>query len=268
MSLPIVLITHFFNEEYLLPFFIAHYNKLVDRVIAVDFDSTDRSVELIRDLAPKWEIIKSKNKDFNAWDLDLYMMEIERGVEGERYCWVTNITEFLMTPDLHSYLDLKEEQGHSMIAFDSVVMVDHPAHNQDKVDKNTQLYFQKFHGYIDREHRTRRYRYIHRNRDGNYHIGRHGTNHGSVYDPNLLLTWWGWSPMNDETRKRKLQIQTRIPEVDKQRLLGKEHVLTPEQLEERYNEQVNMGIVDLRSDATYLHNLEVMKQYGFEDIAK
>lgn len=43
------------NEERIIPFFLQHYEPLVDRIIIYDDHSTDRSVELLR-ASPKVEI--------------------------------------------------------------------------------------------------------------------------------------------------------------------------------------------------------------------
>ena len=43
------------NEERIIPFFLQHYEPLVDRIVIYDDRSTDRSVELLR-ASPKVEI--------------------------------------------------------------------------------------------------------------------------------------------------------------------------------------------------------------------
>ena len=46
------MVTHFRNEELLLPFFIIHHAPMFDQVIAIDYNSTDRSIDLFKDYAP------------------------------------------------------------------------------------------------------------------------------------------------------------------------------------------------------------------------
>ena len=47
-----VLLTHIFNEEYLLPFWIKQHRELFDHLVVVDRFSTDRSREIIGDMWP------------------------------------------------------------------------------------------------------------------------------------------------------------------------------------------------------------------------
>ena len=57
----ITVISHFFNEEYLLPFWLEHHSKIFDHGIMIDYCSTDRSVEIIRKFCPSWTIVKTQN---------------------------------------------------------------------------------------------------------------------------------------------------------------------------------------------------------------
>ena len=41
-------ISHFYNEEYLLPWWLAHHTKLFDHGILINKGSTDRSVEICK----------------------------------------------------------------------------------------------------------------------------------------------------------------------------------------------------------------------------
>ena len=46
------MVTHFYNEEMLLPYFIRHHAGIFDEVIMIDWGSTDRSRAIIADQAP------------------------------------------------------------------------------------------------------------------------------------------------------------------------------------------------------------------------
>ena len=46
------LITHFYNEEYLLPFWIKHHRDVFDNAILINYRSTYNSDRLIKKLAP------------------------------------------------------------------------------------------------------------------------------------------------------------------------------------------------------------------------
>jgi glycosyltransferase involved in cell wall biosynthesis len=88
------LITHIFNEEFLLPFFIKQHINKFDRVIVVDFQSTDRSQEIIRSLAPDWEIIIWPKENFNDIELTTFILDLEKSLVGPRM--VLTATEFLI----------------------------------------------------------------------------------------------------------------------------------------------------------------------------
>ena len=41
------IITNIFNEEYLLPFWLDYHRRIFDHGIVIDYDSTDRSIEIV-----------------------------------------------------------------------------------------------------------------------------------------------------------------------------------------------------------------------------
>jgi hypothetical protein len=88
------LITHIYNEEFLLPFFIAHHIDKFDEVFVIDYKSTDRSLEIIQDLAPKWHIIESRTLNMDPVELDKHVMSIEEKIVGPRIA--LTVTEFLL----------------------------------------------------------------------------------------------------------------------------------------------------------------------------
>ena len=78
------LISHFRNEEYLLPYFCSHYQNLVDDAILINYHSTDNSVEIIKDICPHWKIITSKDDCFDENGLEQQVEEIERSIRLKR----------------------------------------------------------------------------------------------------------------------------------------------------------------------------------------
>ena len=48
-------ISHFYNEEYLLPWWLMHHTKLFDHGILINKGSTDRSAQISKRFAPYWE---------------------------------------------------------------------------------------------------------------------------------------------------------------------------------------------------------------------
>ena len=61
-------ISHFYNEEYLLPFWLKHHKKYFDHGILINYHSTDKSVEIIKEICPDWEIINTEYEEFLKGD--------------------------------------------------------------------------------------------------------------------------------------------------------------------------------------------------------
>jgi hypothetical protein len=100
-------ITHFHNEEYLLPFWINHHKKIFDHGIMINYHSTDRSVEICRELCPPhWKIVNTVNDTFVALTNDLEVKYYENSLEGFKIA--LTVTEFLLIPaslnEINKYL--------------------------------------------------------------------------------------------------------------------------------------------------------------------
>lgn len=237
----VTLITHVYNEAAgLLPHFVDHYRGRVDRAVVVDYDSDDGTAAALGRWAPEWERRLSVHRDFNAAALDDLVMEIEQEVDRRDpggWKWAANATEFLLVPDLRAWCARHEAEGHDAVAVTSVVGVDDPAARpRPPPRRGAPLWAQVTHGYVDAAGSLRRPRVLHRHPTGRYHLGRHGSHHPTHADPDALLLWAGWSHL-DALKRRKLQIQTRIPEADKRLGHGKEHLLDDAGLEAAYREQ-------------------------------
>ena len=219
------LLTTFFNEEYLLPWWLNHHKDHFDHGILVDYNSTDRSVEIINEICPEWTVIQSKNEFFGAIECDDEVMDIERGVEGWKVCM--NVTEFLVGD--YSIMDETPNQG---IRIPCSVMVDLYPNEIPVYDKP--LIQQKYHGILYNEggSQVRRPRILHNKDSENYPLGRHYSRHDTE---KMQVLWYGWSPFNETVIKRKLQIQSKIPETDKIRGFGSEHITTKKQLIHNFN---------------------------------
>jgi hypothetical protein len=86
-------ISHFYNEEHLLPWWLNHHKQIFDHGIMIDYHSTDSSMEIIREICPDWELRYTRNKYFDSTPIDQEVMDIEKELEGWRMC--LNTTEFL-----------------------------------------------------------------------------------------------------------------------------------------------------------------------------
>lgn len=60
---------HIYNEEYLLPFWLNHHKNIFNHGIIIDYRSTDKSIEIYKQICPNWDIIISRNLYFTAIDV-------------------------------------------------------------------------------------------------------------------------------------------------------------------------------------------------------
>jgi len=104
------------NEERIIPFFLRHYEPLVERIVIYDDDSTDRSVELLR-ASPKVEI-RPFGRDAESYlDAHLTLFETCWQESRGRADWVclVDLDEFLFQPDWHDYLAAQKKAGVTII---------------------------------------------------------------------------------------------------------------------------------------------------------
>lgn len=220
-----ILLTTFFNEEYMLPWWLKHHKDNFDHGILVDYNSTDRSIDIIKEICPTWEIIPSRNQFFGAKECDDEIIDIEKDIDGWKVC--LNVTEFLVGD--YSIMNDIPDQG---IRIPCSVMVDKFPYNELTYEES--LIKQKPYGIYHNEggSQVRRPRIVHNKQNEQYPLGRHYSKHDTE---KLQVLWFGWSPFNETVIKRKLQIQTRIPESDKMRGFGAEHITTRKQLIDTFN---------------------------------
>jgi hypothetical protein len=232
------ILCHFRDEEYLLPWWLNHHKQIFDDGILIDYHSTDRSVEIIKEICPNWTVVTSRNPNFQADNVDYEVMDIERGIEGWRIC--LNVTEFLIGD--YSLLD-DRPLGHQLL-IPSLFFVD--CEKDKKVVPNVPLWEQKRHGFDFIEHfHERRARSIH-NVPVQYPVpGRH---YGVFNTTDLVVFYFGWAPVDEETLSRKLQIQSQIPLIDRQRNWGFHHVTSREVLEYRLEHEFVPKSRDLSKD--------------------
>ena len=88
------LISHIRNEEFLLPFFIDHHYERFENGIILDFGSTDRSISILKEMAPNWIIVDCSDQVFDALKLDALVHSIEEKIQG--VCLALTVTEFFI----------------------------------------------------------------------------------------------------------------------------------------------------------------------------
>ena len=230
----------------MLPWWIRHHRDTFEQAILIDNHSTDRSVEIIKDMAPNWVVVKSFNKYFNAALTDLEVQFYEKDLPGWKIC--LNITEFLVLASSIDGLTGAIEAMHPptrAVGIPGVIMVDDSPHSIP--DANGSLVATKQSGLIESKNREllfslkmkpipARTRFLHRAPIGNYTPGRHSTH---LPDKMVLSTelaqirWFGFSPWTTEFKRRKLQIRSTIDQQDVQVGWGAQHLLELEDLEAR-----------------------------------
>lgn len=243
-------ISHFFNEEYLLQWWMPHHVKMFDHGIMIDYASTDRSLEIIRHFAPNWEIRSSRNEYCSAVVCDAEVMDIEDSIKGWKLS--INTTEFLHG-NLGQFVWNLNAKKSDAATIKAAIMVDPPHLRDVQPDPNVSLIQQRHYGLRDciplatDSYEKRRNRLVHRHSNGKYRTGRHESDHQGVAQlPNgLMILWYGFAPWTPETRARKLQIQTRIPDFDKRAGNGRQHFVDEARLEEIWAGEAQLA-VDLR----------------------
>jgi nucleoside-diphosphate-sugar epimerase len=232
-------IMHFYNEEYLLPYWLNHHKYMFDHGILINYGSTDKSVDIIKKIVPNWTLIDTQNPSFDLKKCDEEVMAIERTIKG----WKTalNVTEFLCCDNL-SHLVEKYQDKNNAISIHCIPMVESVEYESNiPLDVYQSLVKQRTFGVNEP---FRKSRTIHCAPDGQYDgIGRHYPkvyphSYPSLYEAAVL--WYGFSPFNDAVLQRKLQIQEKMTEKDKMNGIGREHVTTKEALQEQFANYQNI----------------------------
>lgn len=211
-------ICHFYNEEHLLPWWLRHHKKIFDHGIMIDYHSTDRSMEIIREICPDWEIRYTRNKYFNSTPIDTEVMDIEKWLSGWRIA--LNVTEFLYGNTDHLNENPQKKTQYLIGNYVFVDMQD-PLKEPTLLDHKYPLHSQRRHGFdafkndgIDVDGAMgRMHRSLH-NYPVKYNPGRHfGDGRPKSFD-DLVLFYYGWADSSEKGLQRKLQIQTKTSETN------------------------------------------------------
>ena len=209
-------VSHFYNEEHLLPWWLDHHKKIFDHGILIDYYSTDRSMEIIREKCPDWEIRYTRNKYFDSTPIDQEVMDIERGLDGWRMC--LNTTEFLYGNISH--LDDRTDPTQYFVGNYVFVDMEDETKGPLTLSHNMPLHEQRHWGYDEFENTGqfkggmmgRMNRSLH-NYPVTYTGGRHwgGVDYSKSFD-DLVIFYYGWVDSSDLGLKRKTQIKSKINE--------------------------------------------------------
>lgn len=239
-DIKLVVISHFYNEEFLLPYWLRYHTKLFDYGVLIDYDSTDDSISIIKNLAPHWEIRRSRNRVWDFIEADKEIMEIEKEFD----CWkiVLNTTEFIIHENLKEYLNDFQSNHSELLGVrtNGIIMVDSLEDKNKTLNSEQHLIFQRHYGYLESDYAPitqvnplHRSRFLHQANCGRYTLGRHNTEHYSIIDQNLFLLWFGFSPFQ-YIKSRKLSFKNRMSERNISMQAGMQHMWNESEIEENF----------------------------------
>jgi len=212
------IISHFYNEEYLLPWWLSHHKKFFDHGILINYHSTDNSVNIIKEICPEWTIVNTKNKYFESKYIDREILEYEYKIDGWKMC--LNTTEFLIGD--YSILD-NLISGYQLL-LGNYVFVDS---NLSYLDTNKPIYDQINNGYVSkdddhsklgygfRSHRSIHSKSIYYPSEGGRHFG------GKRSTNNLVIFYYAYLIGIQEIIARKIQIQDKMSKIEISKLKPK-----------------------------------------------
>ena len=238
----LAMVSHFYNEELMMPYWIFHHAHLFDEAIVIDQHSTDKSPQYFRDYAPSsWRLVNTSLRDFDAAQTDEEVGRYEVELNSPWRISLTT-TEFVVHPDVLSELNEMEREVEALrlpalrlIGNDTI-----PLRRFESLVRQRSLAAlgEWITGYSRFFHRLRRSA----SRSNPYSPGRHGLegHRVAINDNTVKVGQHGWiakfafTPW-PESLARKLQISHRIPESDKVRGLGAQHLWTKDKMEQERN---------------------------------
>lgn len=239
------LISHVYNEEYLIPFWLNHHKGMFDKLIIINHRCTDNTLEICKEIWSDCEIIQSATTCFDAKHTDDEVMEIERNNPGIKIA--LNTTEFLLFNEhpfnkelsKHKIKELFSDSTKDSKCYAIRVLSPYSKNNYE-VSTNLEL----FSNLLNTDfmyHHDRYIRLLHSYEDGSYHLGRHNSNHPLINNSDLTILWFGFYPMNDNLLKRKLQIGPWLSQHDVSTGAGGQHLYKKEDMLRIQREKSSSG---------------------------
>lgn len=212
-----------FNEEYLLPFWIEHHRRIFSHVIFIDYHSTDKSLDIIRQQAPTWEIRTTTTSQWDAKRDDDEVMEIERSISGFKIA--LNITDFFLPgSSIEELVNKGDVQKLHVFTVCSSNETDNEPSTMCEILQN-----------IERaQPEIRGYRFLHSREDGKYHLGRHDSYHLAIWSK-AAIVWLGFYPWTERMIQRKLQFAKKMSQCDINMGAGLQHLWSRKEMEERHH---------------------------------
>ena len=102
-------VTNVYNEEVLLPHWIRHHARICARVIFLNWRSTDRSLEIIRNTAPSgWKVAHTPYGYYEGETMGFFAMQYMSHFKGSFVAIIT-AAEFLISPNFFETSALEKQ---------------------------------------------------------------------------------------------------------------------------------------------------------------
>lgn len=125
------------NEERIIPFYLRHYEPLVDRIVIFDDNSTDRSRELLRQ-SPKVEMRQLEQAASSQLAMTTEVNRCWKESRGRAdWVFITDFDEFLYHPRLLDYLGECQAKGFTIFQPVGLDMVSPQFPDKDAVLTNS-----------------------------------------------------------------------------------------------------------------------------------
>lgn len=274
-----IVIAHFYNEKYLLPFWLEHHKNIFSHGILIDSNSTDNSVEIIKDIVPNWEIVKSPTKLFDSEIMENFIMQIESKYKSEIKI-VLNISEFLVIENYKNFQKITS-QSKFAVWIQAAMMVDLEPSNSNIKNLlrekphgfwHTDINIYKLKTFLKFGNKIYRERLIHNYHNGQYLPGRHKSkikNTKRLSRKTAYIKWYNFSPWNDDFLKRKLSFSNTFSKNDIKKQHGFQHLAEYKDIEHLYKfyRKISYRIPNLTIKNYFLYFYHV-KFYPFSFIFK
>ncbi|CAJ1379854.1 unnamed protein product [Effrenium voratum] len=223
-----VLVTHARNEDMLMPFFIIQHAPMFDEAFLIDFESTDRTVQLVADYAPAcWRVVNSsQGQVFDAEVLDQQVSQIESWYPND---WVMalTVTEFLIFPNMRARLFRRqlEDPSPTILKHQALFMQGYdgvPLRHFRSLLKQRHVWVKSTWFYNRVMHRqTTNHIYGPGRHEYNFH-GRGKDTATRLVNTEGFIAKWHWTPW-PESAERIVHVGATIPKSDVDRKRGFQH---------------------------------------------
>lgn len=207
------LFNHFYNENYLLPWWCQHHREIFHSGFLLDQHSTDNSVDIIKSICPEWQIELTQDKFFYILPIDQRIMDEEVKMTGFKMA-LTNAEFLVATESFKKKLSTTKDE--TMFVLMRLMAVDPypeiiPSYDKPLTSQKSVIIYEKYPG------AGGPYRLIHNYPHGAYTAGKHFTrltNRNLVYIPpeQACVVHYHSSPWTPEFIARKESFRKQIPQ--------------------------------------------------------